>query len=188
MPWMPGAVFMPNHMKRLLRNSRTVLNYISGRLHWTAVIAGVTMVTLVILSSFMRYLVGSPFEFTEEVVGLFFLVTAFAALPKLTLYDRHIDVSIIYTRLSRNGRLALKLFSYIVFFIFCAWFTAITWEFARFSAEVTSRTETSGLLLYPWMMVMPLICAITSAICLFKVILIIRVFISKPAPGNGTRE
>ena len=177
-----------NLMKCLLRNSRIVLNYITHRLHWMAVISGVIMVTLVILSSFMRYLVGSPFEFTEEVVGLFFLVTAFAALPKLTLYDRHIDVSIIYNRLSRNGRLALKLFSYIAFFIFCAWFTAITWEFAKFSAEVTSRTETSGLLLYPWMMVMPLICAITGAACLYKVILIIRVFTSKPASDNSRRE
>ena len=173
-------------MKRLFRNARSVLRFLAHRLHWMAVIAGVIMVTLVILSSFMRYLVGSPFEFTEEVVGLFFLVTAFAALPKLTLYDRHIDVSIIYHRLSRNRRLALKLFSYIVFFIFSAWFTAITWEFARFSAEITSRTETSGLLLYPWMMAMPLICAITSAICLYKVLLIIRVFAAKPAPGKST--
>lgn len=142
------------------------------------------MISLVILSSFMRYIVAAPFEFTEEVVGLLFLTTAFASLPALTLNDRHIDVSILYSKLSKNWQYALKLFSQVTLLIFSAWFAYVTWEDMIFSAEIGSKTETSALLLYPWMIIMPLVLVIISLICLYKIILLLLIYKS----NSGTIE
>ena len=44
-------------------------------------VAALLLTGLVVLSSIMRYLLGSPFHFTEELVGLLFMAMVFLTVP-----------------------------------------------------------------------------------------------------------
>ena len=54
------------------------------------------LVVLVAGSAIMRYLVGSPFGFTEELVGLLFSALVFLAMAYCAIFNPAIQVDIVY--------------------------------------------------------------------------------------------
>lgn len=166
---------------------RRVLNQISEKSLWASALTAIAMVTLVFLSTMARYVFGTPFEFTEEVIGLMFLVSAFLTLPYMTINNEHIEVTLVYGLLSEKGKFMLRLFAYTAFFIFASWFTAISWDFTLFSAVIEARSEVSDLLLFPWTSVMPIASGITAMICLVKILAMIWIALNKQVE-NGRVE
>jgi TRAP-type C4-dicarboxylate transport system permease small subunit len=124
-------------------------------LMYVAAVAGASMAVFVALSSIMRYLLGAPFRFTEELVGLLFAAMVFLTLPMCTVRRRHIRVTLIRDLLphplARISDLAAAAFTIAFAIIFCL----LSFEFAAFSYRLKSMTDMSGLILYPWMGLMP---------------------------------
>ena len=63
--------------------------------HWLACLAtaaGMLMTALIVLSAIMRYFVGAPFNFSEELVGLLSCSMAFLALPIGLIAREHIAI------------------------------------------------------------------------------------------------
>lgn len=161
-----------------LKRVKFTLDFISKKSLWLAVFVSVCMLGLILISTVMRYLVGAPFPFTEEVVGHLFMVAAFLTLPYMTMNDRHVDVTLVYDRLPKKGRFFLRMLASALFFAFCAWFAVVTWEFSYFSLEVGSLSETSEMWLFPWMAVMPIVSGLTALISLFKTVAMLWILIS----------
>jgi TRAP-type C4-dicarboxylate transport system permease small subunit len=138
----------------LLTIHRALLR-LSQLLSYAASAALALMVLLVVLSSAMRYIVHSPFHFTEELVGLLFLATSFFTIP-LNAAERRVIRIVILVRLL-PARLAWlgEIFDQLILLVFASWFCVLSWHFTSFAWEIEARSEQSDLLLAPWMAMMP---------------------------------
>lgn len=156
------------------------LTLISRALLGGAAFAVLSMTVLVALSVFMRYAVGSPFAFTEELVALLYLAMVFFTIPIGTLRREHIVVTVCVERAGLRMQKVLGLLAVIVMLVFAAWFVYETWMFAAFSRKLEARSDHVGFLLWPWMAIMPLTMA------LLGIIAALRGWQSLRKPGLGT--
>ncbi|WP_374443773.1 TRAP transporter small permease [Stella sp.] len=126
---------------------------------WLAVVAGMLMTTFVVLASVMRYFVGSPFRFTEELVGLLFVGLAFLGLPWTTMRNRHLRITLIPDMLPPAVRRLTDLLGMALVLVFLVVFAWQSWEFASFSLMLNARSDMGGIPLFPWMVLLPSMCA-----------------------------
>lgn len=141
------------------------------------VVSGVlvlAMTALVSLAAFMRYFVGSPFSFTEEIVALMFLAMVFCTLPISTVRREHIVVTLGVERASRPVQRILALLSTLIMLVFCTWFVVEAAASAAFSHRLGARSEQFDLLLWPWMAIMPAVMAFVAAIVILQAVATVR--------------
>lgn len=155
---------MMNALERLFdRAARVML--------WAGTLSLLVMTGLVVIASFMRYFVGRPFAFTEELVALLYMSMVFLGIPLVTVHGSHIAVSVMPQRLTRALGGPLRVGSALVMIVFCAWFTVEAYNFVEYSQRLHSKSEQVELLLWPWMAVIPVTMAfvtIIAAIHLFR--------------------
>jgi len=117
-------------------------------------LAGIALgavVCLVAGSAIMRYVFGSPFRFTEEIVGLLFAAMAFFSIGYCALLDREIKVDIIYESISSPLQKIGQLIAAVARLIFAVWIGLLVYDFASLSFRIGSRTDMTGIILWPWM-------------------------------------
>lgn len=120
------------------------------------------MTVLVIVAACMRYLVGKPFDFTEEVVALLYMGVVFSVLPMTTWRGHHITVSLLPQRLANALQSPLRVAAGLVMIAFCTWFAIEAYQFTAVSRDMGSRSEQVGILLWPWMALIPISVAIST--------------------------
>ncbi|MEO8654042.1 MAG: TRAP transporter small permease subunit [Ramlibacter sp.] len=107
-------------------------------------------------SSIRRYVLGSPIAYTEELAGLLFVVTSFAAVPFGVMSGRHIRLLLVWRHLPQPLASWLgvigDLLAVAVLWVIVTQMVA----FAEYTRQVGARSEISELLLWPWMYFMPL--------------------------------
>ena len=104
----------------------------------------------------MRYFAFAPFSFTEELVGLLMTVSFFLALPLATLHSKHVRISIFITALTEKHRSWATKISRILGTIFCVWLLVLSLPWLDFAIDRNIKTEVGRLLMYPWMLVIPI--------------------------------
>ena len=144
------------------------LGRVSRALLGGAALAVLAMTALVSLSVVMRYVVGSPFAFTEELVALLYLAMVFFTIPISTIRGEHIVVTVCVERAGPRMQRLLALLAAVVMVVFAAWFMVETWAFAAFSRKLEARSDHAGLLLWPWMAIMPATMALVGAIAILR--------------------
>jgi len=155
---------------RLFAVAATALLYVAAA-------AALTMTALVVLASVMRYLAGSPFRFTEELVALLYLGMVFLTIPNSTVLRQHITVDVLKTRLGPRARKWLGVAALAVTVVFTGWFTVEAYDFAAFAEQIGARTEQVDILLWPWMALMPVTFAI---VCLIAASQLLRLLATPP--------
>lgn len=137
---------------------------------YLAAVAGSLMSIFVALSAVMRYAVGAPFQFTEEQVGLLFVAMVFLALPYCAFSGRQIRVTVITDRLpDKLSNLTRYLASFCTVAFGCI-FSILSFDFAALSFELSSMTDMAGIVLYPWMALMPIGCGILGIITVLGIL------------------
>lgn len=122
-------------------------------------IIAILMSIFVFLSSVMRYLVGAPFSFTENIVGLLFIVMVFIAMGSVTMRRAHIEVDIVRQKLApRARRVSLKLSNLITAFFF-GYLCFLSWDYFMVSYDLGAKTAESRMVLWPWVFTLLLGCA-----------------------------
>ncbi len=109
------------------------------------------MAVIVCAAVAMRYAVGAPFRFTEELAGLLLGAVAFLALPHAVLAERSVRVTLVTDRSPPRLRRAAWVAGQGVFVAFAAIFAAETWAVARFTMMLDLRTDLARLPLTPFM-------------------------------------
>lgn len=142
------------------------LHNLANGLNLLASIGGFLIFALVLLSVVMRYIAGSPFRFTEEIVGLLFVSLSFLALPLAFIQGRNIRLGLLADR--RAVRTALGVSALAAFVLFCGLLAKLMLDEALFSLSLDAKSELSDIPLFPWMIVPP--------VCLAIVILCVLVF------------
>ncbi len=147
--------------------------WLSAVARWMAyagALALLVMTALVVISSVMRYFVGSPFRFTEELVALFYMSMVFLAIPLVTMNDTHVAVSVLPERARLEFGSLLRVGAALVIIIFCAWFTYEAFGWMDYSRRLHSRSEQADFVLWPWMAVIPATMAFVTLIALFRLL------------------
>lgn len=119
------------------------------------VVGGVIMTGLIFISTLMRYLGGRPLRFSDELAGLLFLSLTFLSLPYVLDKGRHIRIEILTNLMPAPIARIMDVIGTLVLVAFCMIFAYEAWDFMSFSLAINSRTDISGLLLWPWMAIMP---------------------------------
>ncbi len=119
------------------------------------VIGGVIMTSLIFISTLMRYLGGRPLRFSDELAGLLFLSLTFLCLPYVLDKGRHIRIEILLNLAPAPMVRIMNFIGTMTLFAFCLIFAFEAWGFMSFSYSIDSRTDISGILLWPWMAIMP---------------------------------
>ncbi len=136
-PAVPPAIF---HVTRLLAA-------LSGAC--IAAMAGLTVAAVV-----MRYGVGSPFRFTEDLAGLLLVVSVFLALPHAFSTNSHIRVTLLSSRARGPLRRLFWVLGQAVFIAFAAAFIHAGWGEAAFTLRLNLRSEVARLPLAPFVLAM----------------------------------
>jgi len=152
-----------NALERLFLRVSQVMAYAGA-------ISLLLMTALVVIASFMRYFIGRPFDFTEELVALLYMSMVFLAIPLVTLKQSHISVSVMPQRLERALSGLLRACGALVMIVFCGWFTFEAYGFVEYSQRLNSRSEQVDLLLWPWMAVIPVTMALVTIIAGFHLV------------------
>lgn len=129
---------------------------VSRILLYVAAAAMLIMTTLVVVASFMRYLVGRPFAFTEELVALLYMTMVFLSVPISTIRREHISVTLLSERIMSALKHPFRILASLIMIVFNAWFSVIAFEFTAVSYNLGSRSEQVDLLLWPWMAMIPI--------------------------------
>lgn len=135
---------------------------------WAATLCGLCLTLFVAISAIMRYFLGSPFAFTEELVGLLFSALVFLAFPYVTLKGEHIEVSLVTMMLPEPLRKAAYFASQLLVVLFCVWFGYFAYDFALFSFELGSQSDMANLPLWPWMSLMAGACLLMGVFTIFR--------------------
>lgn len=168
-----------SQLDRMLRRIAHALTHVAA----AAILA---LTGFVVLSAFMRYFLGKPFNFTEELVGLLFMVMIFCALPLATVGHAHIRVTIAIQGLSPSARRAAELFNLLVIGIFAGWLAYAAYGFTEFSYEIGARTDQAEWPLAPWMAVMPLVLLLLLLIVAVQAWRLLRT--APPQDAGGPRS
>lgn len=126
------------------------------------------IVAIIVTSVLMRKFANSPLHITEEVVGLLLSVALFLGLPMVTLKAKHVRVSLVTNLIKGKGRIALQTTGLLVGIGFFGWVLWETIPWLEFAVKRNIKTETTRILLYPWMVLMPLSLSIACAILLAR--------------------
>lgn len=143
-------------------------NAIARGMICVATVAGIVLSFFVALASVMRYAVGAPFAFTEEIVGLLFTAMVFLALPYCTLQGKQIKVTFVVERLPLSWRRISAIAALVFTVAFCFIYGWFAYEFAETSFMFNARTDMGRILLWPWMALMPLACALVAIAALVR--------------------
>jgi TRAP-type C4-dicarboxylate transport system permease small subunit len=105
----------------------------------------------VAFSAIMRYVLGSPFGFTEEVVGLLYVTLVLLAIGYCAAFDREIRVELAYDALPDFLQLVGRFISRLSVILFALWFGYLALDFIQVSLRVGARTDVNRIALWPWM-------------------------------------
>jgi len=119
-------------------------------LGWVATLAGMGLSFFVFLSVVMRYFLGTPFHFTEELVGLLFCAMSVLSFPIAEKQGLHIRLEMLTNRLHPGARRMADLFSLLVLICFSGLLFFHAASYMSFSFRIKARTDASDLLIYPW--------------------------------------
>jgi len=136
-----------------------------------ATISGIALTIFVALSAIMRYALGEPFSFTEELVGLLFSALVFLALPYVTVYRRHICITLLTGLFSPAWRRIADMAADLFIALYSVWFGYYAYQFAAFSFDLGSRSDLAGITLWPWM---GLMAAASALMAIASVLLALR--------------
>lgn len=155
------------HISRLIDEAERAVAALSRIMGVTAALAVAGIVVLLVSSSVRRYVLGSPVPFTEELTALLFAALSFLSIVEGFVHDRQIRVGILWRKLPHPLRNWTMIAGHVFTLVVLGWLARWTFEFALVSVELGSRTYVSGLLLWPWMMLIPVSLAL---LCLAVVV------------------
>lgn len=144
------------------------LEFLARACAGAAALCMIAITGIIVTSVLMRKFANSPLHITEEVVGLLLSVSLFLGLPMVTLRAKHVRVALLADFLKGRLHSAMQIAALLVGCAFFFWLILETIPWFEFAFKRSLKTETSRILLYPWMAAMPLALTLTAAILLAR--------------------
>ena len=149
---------------------------LSDRINWLAAAAGLTIVVLVVVSAAMRYVVGSPFSWSDEVVGFLYFLFSFAALPLAFSKRQHPRVEALTRLLRQSSQQLLVAINYVAGLAYLLVFTCQAWPYVLQTLRIGSVSLSGRLPLFPWQLAMPVLLSLLAALLSVDFAVVLREF------------
>ncbi len=130
----------------------------------------IAIVGIIVTSVMMRKFANSPLHITEEVVGLLLSVSLFLGLPMVTLQAKHVRVSLLADMFKGRAHVVVQIAALLVGAVFFFWLIVETVPWFEFAFKRNLKTETTRILLYPWMALMPVSLTLTMSILVARLL------------------
>lgn len=156
------------------------LEYLALAFAGLAAVGLSAIVGIIVTSVLMRKFANTPLHITEEVVGLLLSVALFLGLPMVTLRSKHVHVSLLTEYVTDKVKAVLQIAGLIMGIVFFSWLIWETLPWFEFAFKRSLKTETTRILLYPWMALMPLSLTVTGLILVARLLGVI----DTPTPGD----
>jgi TRAP-type C4-dicarboxylate transport system permease small subunit len=150
-----------------------------------SVVAGMLLTLFVVLSAFMRYMIGAPFYFSDELVGLLTAAMFLLALPNGLVNNSHLRITLVVDRLPPFGRAIAEAVAKLILVAFATVFMVQSYHFTIDSYNFGSRSEMAEILLYPWMALMPAVFALMILIVANSFLAILLGAVVRPDGNEG---
>jgi TRAP-type C4-dicarboxylate transport system permease small subunit len=150
-----------------------MIRVVEHAVNWLAkcsTIASIIMVGLITLSVLMRYIVGMPLTFSDELVGLLFVAIAFTVFPACELRCQNIAVTVVVDMFPSRLRVFCQLAGQCLVIVFTVVLGHLAFKFAMTSAKFDATMESLDWPLAPWMMIVP------ASMALIGIVVIVRIF------------
>lgn len=105
-----------------------------------------------------------------------FVSMSFLAFPMGLLKKRHISVDLVVRNIDYPIRRIIDILGILIFIVFAAVFIFKSFEFADFSRQINARSDIGALLVWPWMMLMPVSLGVATLVALIQLIDTIRMW------------
>ncbi|MFK7862191.1 MAG: TRAP transporter small permease [Granulosicoccus sp.] len=148
-------------IRRYLQQGLELFSYAMAALAALCMVGIVMIITAAVV---MRRLVGAPLHITEDIVGLMLSAVLFLGLPLVTLRSRHVRVSIVVNVLPARFAVLADLAAMLVGILFFGWIFIKALPWIEFAFVRNLKSETARLLLYPWMVILPVSVGLTWVI------------------------
>ena len=142
---------------------------ISRMFAFLGVVSVAGMAALISLAVVMRYALGSPFAFTEELWALMLVSCVFLTLPYVIVINQHIRVELAVESFGRTARRIAFAIGQLVFVAFALVFFVNAWEDVKFTAMLGLRTEVARITLLPFVSCMAAGVALSGLIALWQI-------------------
>jgi len=117
---------------------------------FAAYVCLVGMLLLVISDPIMRYLVGSPIYWSNEVSTFLMVEMALCGLAITFAKGKHVRVTLIFNKLSRKAQNVMWVIISLLTLGFSGLLAYSVMQLALSSLEFNAKTETAELLTFPW--------------------------------------
>ena len=168
-----------------MRFVERLFTFIARAMLYVATAALLLLTFLVVLSSLMRYVYGSPYSFTEELVALLYMSSIFLALPLATAERVHVAIAVLPKKVMLLLRYPLRILACLIMICFCVWFSIVAYEFVAQSYNFNSKSEQAEILLWPWMAIMPISMGFVVIIAILHLIQSIDPSAGEPAESTS---
>ena len=118
--------------------------------HFSSYICLAGMLLLVISDPIMRYLVGSPIYWSNEVSTFLMVEMALCGLAITFAKGKHVRVTLIFNKLHRKTQNVMWVIISLLTLGFSAVLAYSVFQLALSSLEFHAKTETAELLTFPW--------------------------------------
>lgn len=105
----------------------------------------VAMTALTVAAVAMRYGLGAPFRFTEELGGLLLVTSVFLSLPYVLARHGHIRMTLLSRRLPEPARRATWIVGQAIFVAFALVYLRDAWADAAFTRRLGLRSEVARI-------------------------------------------
>ena len=150
------------------------LEYLALAFAALAAVCLTSIVGIIVTSVIMRRFANTPLHITEEAVGLLLSVALFLGLPMVTLRSKHVHVSLLTDFVTDKAKAVLQVAGLVMGIGFFGWLIWETIPWFEFAFKRNLKTETTRILLYPWMALMPLSLTVTGLILIARLMGIIN--------------
>lgn len=133
-----------------------------------ACLASITL--LIVLAVVMRYGLGAPFGFTEELAGLLMLSAVFLGLPYVLMMQAHIRVGLLYERTTGKLKRVLWVLSQLILILFAVVFFRDALADVRLTMMLNLRSEVARIDLFTFVLLMPLSMALIVFIATWQLL------------------
>ena len=149
-----------------------------------AVLLMAVMACFVVLSSVMRYAVGSPFHFTEELVGLLFCSMVFLVLPGVQFRNQHIKVDLLTDRFGPRVTKLQRLSASGLTIVFGIAFGWKAYDYLAYVYERGAVTYIGDIPLFPWVAVIVFAVSWATLVAIWQLSGIVRSRLDSPGASD----
>jgi TRAP-type C4-dicarboxylate transport system permease small subunit len=116
----------------------------------------------------MRYAVGAPFAFTEELSGLLLAMSVFLMLPLTVAANLNIRITLVTERLRGTAARLAWVFGELILLAFFAVFAWEAWKFFGLALRFKEKSEQAQLVLAPWKLAAAALFLLCALIALWR--------------------